>query len=314
METRAHHLIVGLFAIGLIAAGLAFVRWSVDRGLGGAGEAYDVLFAGSVAGLAPGSNVLFNGIKVGTVENIKIHAADSRKVAVSLRLQKGVPVRIDSLASLTQVGITGLSAVQISAGDPGSQLLRASAGGGVPVIAAKPMMTGSLMDAMPEILANVNTLFVRLNDLVTNNEKILRQSMEGMKSFTDVLAANKDEIGATLRNMRTISDSFQQSAKHLNAMIGKVDGDLLNGDKSIVNQAQKAMVSLRGAAEKLDRTIGGNADQLAVVARRSLQEIELLAKDGRRAAQSLDRLVVRFERDPKSLIWGDTSVREYKPN
>ncbi len=314
METRAHHLVVGLFAIALVLAGLGFVRWSVDRGLGGAGEPYTVLFGGSVAGLAPGSNVLFNGIKVGTVENIKIYAADSRKVAVGLRLQKGVPVRVDLQASLTQVGITGLSAVQISAGDPASPVLTAATPGAPAEIAAKPVMAGSLMDAMPEILANVNSLFVRLNDLVTSNEKLLRESMTGMKAFTDVLAANKDQFGATLQNMRAITDNFRTSAQQLNGMIGKVDGDLFNGDKSIVNQAQKALVALRGAAEKLDRTIGGNADQLAVVARRSLQEIELLAKDGRRAAQSLDRLVIRFERDPKSLIWGDTSVREYKPN
>jgi phospholipid/cholesterol/gamma-HCH transport system substrate-binding protein len=314
METRAHHLVVGLFVVGLLAAGMAFVRWSVDRGLGGSGQAYTVLFAGSVAGLAPGSNVLFNGIKVGTVDSIRIHEADSRKVEVALRLKAGVPVREASLASLTQVGITGLSAIQISAGDPASPVLQPDAPGIPANIKSKPMMAGSIMDAMPELLGNVNGLFVRLNDLVTSNEKILRQSMEGMKAFTDVLAANKDEIGTTLKNMRATTDSFRTAAAHLNDMITKIDGDLLNGNKSIVNQANKAMVALRSAAEKLDRTIGGNADQLAVVARRSLQEIELLAKDGRRAAQNFDRLLVRVERNPKSLIWGDTSVREYKPN
>ena len=120
METRANHFIVGVLAIALIAGVLAFVRWSADRGLGGGEATHRVLFTGSVAGLSPGANVLFNGIKVGSVDSIAIHAPDTRKVEVRLRLKAGIPVRQDSLASITQVGITGLSAIQISAGEPSS--------------------------------------------------------------------------------------------------------------------------------------------------------------------------------------------------
>ncbi|MFV0299127.1 MAG: MlaD family protein [Hyphomicrobiaceae bacterium] len=314
METRANTLIVGIFALALLGGALLFARWTVDQGMGGGGTTHRVLFTGSVAGLSPGANVLFNGIKVGAVETISIYPKDTRKVEVALHLKPGVPVRSSSQASITQVGITGLSAIQISAGEPNTPLLP-EANGGAPIdIAAKPQLPGSIMDAMPEILNNVNSLFVRLNQLVDSNEKVLSKSMESMRDFTDVLAKNKDAIGGTLANMHEITESFRTSAARLDAMMAKIDKSMLSGDSSVVIQATKAMKALRETAEKLDKAVGGNAEQLATVARRSLQEFELLARDGRRTAQSIDRLVVRFERDPKSIIWGDTTVREYKPN
>jgi phospholipid/cholesterol/gamma-HCH transport system substrate-binding protein len=313
METKANHFVIGVFVLGLVLAGMGFARWMVNGGLSGNETAYRVLFEGAISGLTPGGNVLFNGIKVGKVQSIKIHAADSRKVEVKLLVRAGVPVRTDSLAGITQTGITGFSAVQISAGDPAAPLLTANADGTPTDIRAKPAVAGSLMDAMPELLGNVNALFVRLNQLVESNEKVLTASMDGLRSFTDVLEKNKDEIDTTFKNVSAITASFRSSASRLDGIIGKVDGDLLSGKESIVAQAKDAMKALKSVSRRLDQTIGGNANQLAVSAKRSLQEIELLAKDGRRAVRSLDRILASVERNPQSLIFGDKSVPTYKP-
>jgi ABC-type transporter Mla subunit MlaD len=169
------------------------------------------------------------------------------------------------------------------------------------------------MDAMPELISNVNALFVKLNMIVETNEKVLASSMDGLRSFTAVLDKNKDEIDTTFKNVRSITDSFRSSADKLDAIIGKVDGDLLTGDKSIIAQAKGAMTALRSVAQGLDRTLGGNADQIAVATKRSLQEIEQFAKEGRRAVRSFDRILASVERNPQSLIFGDKSIPTYKP-
>lgn len=313
METKANYLVVGAFVLGLIAVVFGFVHWMARQDLSDEVGHYRVLFQGSVAGLRPAGDVLFNGIKVGKIEKVGIYAPDPRKSEVIVRLRSDVPVRQDSLASIVQVGITGLSAVQISAGDPNQPLVAVNQETGIADIKTNAALSGSVMDAMPELLANVNAFFVRLNQLVASNEDTLAKSLASLASFTAVLESNKDELDKTLKNVNAITESFRSAAARLESTIARIDGDLSDGDDSIVVQAKKTMVSLRGIAEKLNQTIDGNADKLTQTATRSLLELEQLAKDGRRVVRGLDRIIEKVDRDPQSLLFGSTTVKPYQP-
>ena len=313
METKANHLLVGAFVVGLIVSVFGFIHWMVNNDVDSDAPAYRILFRGSVAGLTPAANVLFNGIKVGKVERIGIHGPDTRKSEVVVRLREGTPVRIDSVASIVQVGITGLTAVQLSAGDPSQPLIAPRPDGGISEIKANAALAGSVMDAMPELIGNVNALFVRLNEIVASNEVTLGKSLASLNAFTNVLEANKGNLDATLRNISEITESFRSTSKHLESTVARIDGDLVNGDDSIVTQARLAMVSLREVADKLNSTIGSNTDQLTASANRGLRELELLAKDGQRVVRNLDRILEKVDRDPQSLLFGSTTVKEYKP-
>ncbi len=313
METKANHIIVGTVVIGMIAAIFGFVYWMARPDLTADVVRYRVLFQGSVAGLRPAGDVLFNGIKVGTIDSVGIYAPDPRQSMVMVSLQSNVPVRSDSLASIIQAGITGLSSVQISAGDPNQPLVTVNPESGIADIKTNAALSGSVMDAMPELLANVNAFFVRLNQLVAGNEDTLRRSLESLASFTSVLDANKDELDKTLKNVNAITDSFRSAAERLESTIARIDGDLSDGDDSILIQAKKTMVALRGIAEKLNQTIDGNAEKLTQTATRSLQEFELLAKDGRRVLRGMDRIIEKVDRDPQSLLFGSTTVKPYQP-
>lgn len=238
------------------------------------GGRYRILFQGSVAGLRPAGDVL---------------------------------------ANIVQVGITGLSAVQISAGDPNQPLVTVNPETGIADIKTNAALSGSVMDAMTELLANVNAIFVRLNQLVANNEDTLAKSLASLAAFTSVLELNKDELDKSLKNVNAITESFRSAAALLESTIVRIDGDLSDHDDSIVVQAKKAMVALRGIAEKLNQTIDGNADKLTQTATRGLLELEQLAKDGRRVVRGLDRIIEKVDRDPQSLLFGSTTVRPYQP-
>ena len=71
MEFNARYAITGVFAIAVIAAVLGFVYWLRDEGGFGAQTQYLVRFTVPVSGLATGSGVLFNGIKVGEVRGLR---------------------------------------------------------------------------------------------------------------------------------------------------------------------------------------------------------------------------------------------------
>ena len=84
METRAHYVAIGSFTLLVIAAAFAFVFWF--RGTDGRGTTtnYRIVFTGSVSGLAKGSLVMYNGLKVGEVTSLSLMPDDpSRVVAVA---------------------------------------------------------------------------------------------------------------------------------------------------------------------------------------------------------------------------------------
>lgn len=313
METKANHFIVGTLVISTIVALFAFVHWIQSQDLSKDVVRYRILFHGSVAGLRPTSDVLFNGIKIGTIDSVAIYPPDPRQSEVMVSVQSDVPVRQDSLASIVQQGITGLSAVQISAGSPNQPFATVNAENGVANIKTNAALAGSVMDAMPELLANVNAFFVRLNQLVAGNEDKLQGALESLASFTSVLESNKDELDQTLKNVNAITESFRSAAARLESTIARIDTDMSEGDDSIVIQAKKTMVALRNIAEKLDETIDGNAEKLTQTATRSFQEIELLAKDGRRVLRGMDRIIEKVDREPQSLLFGTTTVKPYQP-
>ena len=57
METRARYALIGLFLLGVIAAGFGFVYWMENRGGFLPRTAYQVRFESSVPGLSVGSAV-----------------------------------------------------------------------------------------------------------------------------------------------------------------------------------------------------------------------------------------------------------------
>ena len=65
METKAHHALVGLFAVILVAAGGFFFLWLTKASFDREYAQYDIIFDGPVRGLRESAEVRFNGIQVG---------------------------------------------------------------------------------------------------------------------------------------------------------------------------------------------------------------------------------------------------------
>ena len=72
METRAPYAIIGLFVLAAIGAVLGFVYWLNNTGGLGERRVYRVQFDTPVSGLLVGASVLFNGIRVGEVTELKL--------------------------------------------------------------------------------------------------------------------------------------------------------------------------------------------------------------------------------------------------
>ena len=312
METKANHLLIGGFVLGVLAFGFLFVYWMQNLS-GGRSTTYAVVFQGSVAGLTTASPVLFNGVKVGQVYSMAIDEVDSRNVRVLITVDGATPVRTNSHASIVQQGLTGGSTIQLTAGTPDAPLLTPREGEDYAVIKADRAAAGSLLSAAPEALGNANALFARLNDMVANNEDSIRRTVTNLESVTGVLNNRKEDIDVVIKDARELTDRFNRVADKLETAVDDLQGYITADGESVLAKAQEAAESFRALAEKLDRSLGDNVDGIARFAKTGLKEFELFMRDGRRAAQNLDRVLERIEQDPKSFLLGGSEVPEYTP-
>ena len=314
METKANHLIIGGFVLLVLSAAFGFIYWIETFMNGGSSKRYDVIFNGSVQGLSEASAVLFNGLRVGSVKKLRIVPEDTRKVRAVIAIGKDTPVRENSLAHISQQGLAGLVALEISPGTPDSPLLTAEGVEHNPVIHAG-MSGGAIggMSGVPDVLANANVLFARLNELVAANADLVHGTARNIESFTAMLDANKEDIAALIKDARILSARFNGLAGKLDTAVTQFSTAVSGDGNSIVAQAQQAAQSFHKLAEKLDKSVGDEASGLTRQAQRSMKEFELFMKDGRRLAENLDRVLQKVEHNPSSLIFGGSQVPEYKP-
>ncbi|MDA7947550.1 MAG: MCE family protein [Hyphomicrobiaceae bacterium] len=312
METKANYLVIGAFVLAVLAAGFGFVYWMQSFGSGGA-KRYQIVFEGGVSGISSASNVLFNGIRVGKVQGLSLDPVDSRLVRVLINVDGATPVRTNSRARIESQGLTGGSAIQLSAGTPDSPLLVARKDDEIPVIKADRASTQSLFDAAPEVMGNANALLVRLNDVIADNQDSIRKTITNVESFTTMLDQRKGDIDSVIRDARELTAQIRRVADKIEKTVDNVSKYVSDDGQSFLAQAQEAAQAFRDLAKKLDKAYGDSAEGLTRFAKDGLKEFELFMRDGRRAARTLDRVLEQVERNPQSFLFGGSSVPEYNP-
>jgi phospholipid/cholesterol/gamma-HCH transport system substrate-binding protein len=113
MERARVNVAVGLFVlIGILALGYLSVKLGRVSFLGGGGYMITADFP-SVGGLKSGSTVEIAGVEIGRVESIGLFDYQAR---VTLRINGGVKLQDDSIASIKTKGLIGEKYLRISPG------------------------------------------------------------------------------------------------------------------------------------------------------------------------------------------------------
>ena len=113
MERTRVNIAVGIFVIlGILALGYLSISLGQVSFLGARGYIVTVDFP-SVGGLKSGSTVEIAGVEIGRVESIGL---DNYQARVKLRVNKGVKLQEDSIASIKTKGLIGEKYVRISPG------------------------------------------------------------------------------------------------------------------------------------------------------------------------------------------------------
>ena len=296
MEIRANYLLVGAFSLLVLLGGVGFTLWIGTRDDGVAMTEYDIYFTESVRGLSVTNDVLFSGIRVGKVTEIKISRVTPGEVKVRVSIAADTPVREDSIAKLEVRGITGVSVVSISGGTAQSPL-KAVPEDSVGEIDSEPSSLASVMNQVPDLIASANHMTQQI-------EKI----------FSDDNAAKVTEI---LDSFATLSKTFANRAETIDRLIARSESvarnfDLLaaNANEALVTDVKATTKAMNRIAGRVDKTLTAMEPGLMQFSNQSLPELRMLMVEMRNLVHVLTRVSQKLESDPRRFLFGD-QVKEY---
>jgi phospholipid/cholesterol/gamma-HCH transport system substrate-binding protein len=304
METKASHIAVGAFVLLLMFGGLGFVVWVNKFSEHGAMTDHYARFAGSVAGLNVGSNVLFGGIPVGRVMQVRVDPQDSSLARVDISVAADAPIRKDSQATLAMQGITGSVLVEITRGSEASPKLKA----GEEIQSGYSPLERLLTNA-PEMLSKANLLLDRAADFLSpQNAGTVRRILSNLDELTVKLTANSGRIDGLLtdgstavKQITTTAAEMQLFAAELRGRTGKLVGDA----DLTVQQIRLLAGSFTKTADNLNKLVDDNRQPIRDFTSTGLYELSQMITEVRMLAQNLNRMSMEIERDPARFFFGD---------
>jgi phospholipid/cholesterol/gamma-HCH transport system substrate-binding protein len=267
METKANYVLIGAFVLLAAGALALFTLWIAGNPLNRSYADYDVIFEGPVNGLTEGGEVRFNGIKVGEVQTLRLDREDPNKVVARIRIDAQTPVRTDSVAQLNFMGITGVTFIQILAGDP-----------------KKPLLT-SVNGQTPQIFTS-RTL---VDELFQGGQDLLGVSGDTIKKINEMLSdENLAHLTATLASIDKVAAKIAQ------------DDGLIDSATSALKSIDKAAATIEGTAQTVDQALASmskDVNSVSTDASRALAELEPTLKDARIAMANVNGAVAQINTD-----------------
>jgi phospholipid/cholesterol/gamma-HCH transport system substrate-binding protein len=291
METRAHHLLIGSFALGITALIFLFVIWLSKAQFDAEFATYQVRFEGSVSGLRKSADVLFNGLKVGEVTDLQIDKDDPNKVVAFMRVAAMTPVKADSIATLEFQGLTGLAAILISGGTKKGGEPATAKGDDYPSIKAGKSKFEEIFASAPNMLREGNLLLNQLNKLVGDNAA----------NITEVVANSR----ALTARLVGISDKVERMVVSVEELAVAAKGLVKEDARQVMIDARAAAAEGRKALTELAQIVAENRPPVREFTKHGLPSVLFLIDDTRQLIATFDRFAQRLERSPSSLLFGD---------
>ena len=302
MDDKVNYTLVGAFVLALGTALVAAVLW-LAAGAGGQKQ-YDLfqsVIEESVAGLNVDAPVKYLGVDVGKVRSIRLDPKNPEHVQLMLLIERGTPIRQDTLAALKTQGLTGIAYVGLSGGSVGSPPLVVTVDGEAPTIRSKPSLSARIEDTITSVLGTLDSTGDNVNAVLdAENRAALKKILGDTAALTGALAAQKAALSAGIANAARTASNTARATEQLGPLIARI-GSGAEAVEKMANEAARASASAGRAVD----AVGSGVKQFNSEA---LPELERLLAELNVLAGSLRRLSEQTERDPSSLLLGNRSL------
>jgi phospholipid/cholesterol/gamma-HCH transport system substrate-binding protein len=303
MDDKVNYSLVGLFVLVLGAALVAGVLW-LSAGMGGqqAMNTYQAVIKESVAGLNVDAPVKYLGVDVGKVSRIEIDPRNSQQVRLHFLIDRGTPIKQDSLAVLKTQGLTGIAYIELSGGSAGSKPLLAGADGVAPTIPFKLSLGARLENVLTNVLANVDRTSNNLNAVFdAENSAALKALLADTAAVARALAAQKVAMSAGVADAARTAQLAARAGEQLGPTLDRIAASAL---------AVERMSEVAGSAST---RAGVAADAAASSAQQlgaeTLPDLARLLSELTQLSASLRRLSEQTAGSPSSLLLGSPAPR-----
>jgi phospholipid/cholesterol/gamma-HCH transport system substrate-binding protein len=304
METRARHLAVGAFVLVLVICGGLFAIWIAKFSGQVTFVPYYTRFSGSVSQLRIDTTVLFGGIPVGRVTDVRIDSENSELARVDFVVREGTPIRTDSQTTIEIQSIAGGVGLQISRGTSNSELLPPGreVKGGISPLEKLVAQAPNLLNKLTQIADNLNGM------LNAENAAAMTETLSNLRDLSVSLNSHQQQLDALLTNGNTAVNNFSEagaSLKSLADQLNKSAGAMTGDARKAVQSFQQMSNAFKDTADQLNGVITDNREPLKQFTGSTLYEATDLIAQLRELAGSMARISQEIERDPARFFLSD---------
>ena len=304
METKVNYAVVGAFVLLLGTALVAAVLWLAS---GGAFQKeYDVYQAvvdESVAGLNLNAPVKYNGVDIGKVTEIRLDSGSPERVILLFAIERGTPIREDTVAVLKTQGLTGIAYVELSGGGKDSPPLRTAANATYPEIRTKPSLSARLENVLTTVLAKLDSTSSSINALLSGeNQAAFKSTLADLSSVAHTIAARKNEIDAGIAHAARTLENTARTTARLDPMIDRIQ----RGAEAVEKMGDE-VARTSASTGKTVNSIGADVKRFTA---ETMPELERLLGELNVLSISLRRLTEQTERNPSGLLFGRRPLPE----
>jgi phospholipid/cholesterol/gamma-HCH transport system substrate-binding protein len=304
VETKVNYAIVGAFVLVLAAAVVGGVLW---LGSGGPHRkdyaGYVAYFTESVSGLNLRATVRDRGVEAGSVREISLDPANPERVRVLMEIERRVPIKEDSVATLAVQGLTGITHIELSGGSNTSPLLRAI-DSGYPEIKTAPSFMLSLDQSASVLIRNVDQVAQRLNGILDEpTQASFQRTIANLDKVTASLAARSSDVEATLAATARTTENAARASAELPALIEQI-ARTASALEAMGNEVGRAGTETREAAGEIQRSVQGASSEVRRLGAETVPTLNDLLVQMQEAAASLNRVTSELERNPNALVLG----------
>lgn len=312
METRAHHVLIGLFMVILTTAALLLALALGKPDTNRSNTYYKVVFNEAVSGLSKGSTVQYSGIKVGDIAELALDANDPRKVWARIRIDGHVPIKENTRATVAVTGITGTSVIQLSGGTPESPLL-VGKNGEDPIIVASRSPLAKLFEGGGDMMSNLNELVLSTRQILSaENSERINQTLINLEAITGSFAHQSTDIPVLIKELTGASRLAQTALQKAATLMGNADKLLAANGADILSSAKNTMTSLERSSARLERLIRNNQSAL----HNGLQGFNNLApalQELRKTLTAIGTIARQLQDNPRDYLLRQKKIKEFQP-
>lgn len=303
METKVNLVAVGVFVIVLTIAAIASVLYlSSSKYYRKSYDVYLTYMSESVAGLNLNSPVRYLGVDVGRVRAIAIAPDNVERVRVTLEIERGTPVKEDTVAMLETQGLTGIAFVDLRAGHRDSPALKAKPGDDYPVIQSGASLMGRLESSVPALMTSLARASDNLGAAMDEpNRLALKQTLADLQIVARTLAARTKTVDAALADAAQTMRNARQLTGDLPQIVRRVERSADAFDQ-MTRQLGAAGTSASGVLE-------ATRPEVRQFTGETLPEVRELVAELRALTATLQRTADKVERNPNVLLLGRPQPR-----